>query len=62
MKYQFIDQYKHNRQRRHSFPGYLSPSAFEQQWELTAKNLAVFSPDEWLSKRSPWAFSSGTGK
>lgn len=32
----------YNRQRRHSSLGYLSPSAFEQQWELTAKNLAVF--------------------
>jgi putative transposase len=32
----------YNRQRRHSSLGYLSPAAFEQQWELTAKNLAVF--------------------
>jgi transposase InsO family protein len=31
-----------NRQRRHSSLGYLSPAAFEQQWELSAKNLAVF--------------------
>lgn len=32
----------YNRQRRHSSLGYLSPSAFEQQRALTAKNLAVF--------------------
>jgi transposase InsO family protein len=32
----------YNRQRRHSSLGYLSPAAFEQQWELSAKNLAVF--------------------
>ncbi len=32
----------YNRQRRHSSLGYLSPAAFEQQWELAAKNLAVF--------------------
>lgn len=32
----------YNRQRRHSSLGYLSPAAFEQQWELRAKNLAVF--------------------
>jgi transposase InsO family protein len=35
----------YNRQRRHSSLGYLSPMAFEQQWELTAKNLAVFLLD-----------------
>jgi transposase InsO family protein len=38
-----------NRQRRHSSLGSLSPVAFEQQWELSAKNLAVFSPDEGLT-------------
>jgi len=32
----------YNRQRRHSSLGYLSPAVFEQQWELRAKNLAVF--------------------
>lgn len=31
----------YNRQRRHSSLGYLSPTTFEQQWELRAKNLAV---------------------
>jgi len=32
----------YNRQRRHSSLRYLSPAVFEQQWELRAKNLAVF--------------------
>lgn len=35
----------YNRQRRHSSLGYLSPLAFEQQWEITAENPAVFLPD-----------------
>jgi putative transposase len=35
----------YNRQRRHSSLGYLSPLAFEQQWEEAAENPAVFLPD-----------------
>jgi putative transposase len=35
----------YNRQRRHSSLGYLSPWAFEQRWEVTAENHAVFLPD-----------------
>jgi putative transposase len=34
-----------NRQRRHSSLSYLSPLAFEQRWEVTAENLALFLPD-----------------
>ncbi len=51
----------YNRQRRHPFLGYLSPSAFERQWELTAENLAVFLPDEWLTWRSPCSLSGVKG-
>jgi len=39
--FEFLEVF-YNRQRRHSSLGYLSPVAFEQQWELRAKNLAVF--------------------
>jgi putative transposase len=35
----------YNRQRRHSSLGYLSPLAFEQQWERASENPAVFLPD-----------------
>jgi putative transposase len=52
----------YNRQRRHSSLGYLSPLAFEQQWECTAKKPAVFLPDEWLTKQSPMGSASCQGK
>lgn len=39
--FEFLEVF-YNRQRRHSSLGYLSPAAFEQQWELTAKSRAVF--------------------
>jgi len=42
--FEFLEVFSH-RQRRHSSLGDLSPRAFEQQWEVTAENLAVFLPD-----------------
>jgi putative transposase len=42
--FEFLEVFSH-RQRRHSSLGYLRPLAFEQRWEVTAENLAVFLPD-----------------
>jgi putative transposase len=42
--FEFLEVF-YNRQRRHSSLDYLSPLAFEQRWQVTAENPAVFLPD-----------------
>ncbi len=42
--FEYLEVFSH-RQRRHSSLGYLSPLAFEHQWEVPAENPAVFLPD-----------------
>jgi len=42
--FESLEVFSH-RQRRHSSLGYLSPLAFEHQWEVPAENPAVFLPD-----------------
>ena len=46
--FEFLEVFS-NRQRRHSSLGYLSPPTFEQRWEITAENPAVFLPGSWLA-------------
>ncbi len=54
--FEFLEVFS-NRQRRHSSLGYLSPLAFEQQWEVTAENPAIFLPDSWLTIGFPCCLS-----